>query len=1790
MKKFLSCILAASLVLPYCIPVQAAGVGRDEVFQPDVTYELSVTAEERNAIHDEVDAISGDVGDVIVNNGKYDPLSLVGAMLDGSDYDSISYGSRAEGVTIPTEYPFPISNAVGNRNELDRKTAKLAWVKQLAEDLGFPVVVQRQDDKYVYIEIGDPDAPEMVMALSHLDSPTGAVKPEQLERWRDPITGEIGTNPDAYHTTYVQDGWIYGTGIQDDSGPTLATLYAAKAMMEAGLPMDRRVRIVMGCYEDGSPGVPKVEDTLNYMDIPYYTGTPSFYDNWAYKSLNREETPVAGYTSDSRFPVVVGNSKAITPTIMMDLSEDAGKPFSLVAATAGVTLREGDETLKDIVYGSASQIASRAVFTLNAAGASAEEVSAFISCIEEAAAEQDWFPAVEGETPKMAVDYDAAENTIVLEINTDVAMEYPTPQYGKNAIVWGMYLISESLDGVAAELQLKKAADGLSDLFFRDCEEKESYIGKNMDIPEELLRNPENGVANLTFAFMGGINNEELTTFLTEENMLSVPMQIRSMHTNEADYECAMNAVVDAWHEKGFSWQVNGMEEGQYNAYSNPTLYASHDNPLIALQMASYKASIEDDPEAFSDVMDLMDMAYPVGTTGGTLASNYRNKMTAFGAVIPGNERWWHTANERMKVDSAIQMTKMMADGMLEMARYSGPAGAQYMWADIEGLNANRADLDLLDVTVNTYQDASDEVLSVYLGNDELLAATKFDIEMWNGRGDSSPTAAAFEAGHGEGGVYLSLDDPDFLENTFVLPMRLEFKISKSDEMTEDEWQAVKDGNFENINFNIVKDGKVVPLVVDNGQNANQFFSSRVSQYDPEAVYVSVNLAITDAAYEGVTTVLADSKTDLYDLNDEYLANHEDPFPERGEVEERGFFLFGDGEKNACFSSPDAIYVARTEPKIESPVELVFDYPEDVPADEVKLTVFDGIPQWIQKNSAKTVEGVVEALTNPSNEAFPKLNVIEPDENGKYIVNKAGGYCYFVRGKEPGQYYNIIKLFIVDAEDQANGIKTIPVKTAPSAGTGFETGNNNPVGVNGEVPKEGFDQGVQHLVPIEGTDEMEHLLGTDELVGYKPFTTPAFQEGRALYQATTQDEMMDFIAEYAEKSGYMHVYSAGKTEHYGFDYPVLVFTKKDIPDGATMEDAAQILKDGGLPIVWQQAQIHPYEPAAGESALVMIQELCGEYGENILDKIDIVMIPRVNVEGGFLFWRGDYNGTDMNRDHMVITSGETALLHETYNKFEPHVVVDNHEFFFSEMGNYNANPEQFLLNDFQITGATSLNDDPVVTDLTVNLVVDKMHKDLIDTGFRAYHYGITSNNPIGRAYYGLDNAISVLIESHGADGALFAMPRRVYGQVVATKSVFETTAENGKTIVDAVNSARADVAKKGATYEDEDILVLKQSASGAVTSPTPLHEYVADIYGNIDSLGANAIDLQDTIKRSRTRPTAYLVDASEPWVEELLYILDHHGAEYFKLDDGATVKLQQYYYISKDGAKSCIADLRDPKKVTFKDGAIMIPMDQECGTIIGMLMEPDVGDSSSYNGTLFQYGMITYDETTMNLPLYRYTGDNPRKALLDKKPSGGGSGSSGGSSSGGGTVVEKKLPFTDVKTNDWFYEAVKYAYEKELFSGTSTTKFSPDTAMTRAMLATVLYSMEGSPAVTGTSEFDDVAPGAWYHDAVLWAMQKGIVSGYSAKEFGSNDIVTREQMALILKQYANLKKYDTSASDSLDVFADADEISGWAENAVQWAVAEKLLSGKGNGVLDPASGATRAEVAQILMRFAEEAA
>ena len=184
-------------------------------------------------------------------------------------------------------------------------------------------------------------------------------------------------------------------------------------------------------------------------------------------------------------------------------------------------------------------------------------------------------------------------------------------------------------------------------------------------------------------------------------------------------------------------------------------------------------------------------------------------------------------------------------------------------------------------------------------------------------------------------------------------------------------------------------------------------------------------------------------------------------------------------------------------------------------------------------------------------------------------------------------------------------------------------------------------------------------------------------------------------------------------------------------------------------------------------------------------------------------------------------------------------------------------------------------------------------------------------------------------------------------------------------------------------------------------------------------------------------------------------------------------------------------------------------------------------------------------------------------------------------------AVTPTLPFTDVKSGDWFYEAVQYVYDKGMMTGVSADRFAPASTTTRGMIVTILYRLENEPAVSGGSAFTDVESGAWYADAVAWAAANDIVNGTSATTFAPNSPITREQMAAILYRYAAYKGYDVSQKADLSGYTDAASISGYAKDALAWANAQKLITGVTDTTLNPQGSATRAQVATILMRLCE---
>lgn len=182
------------------------------------------------------------------------------------------------------------------------------------------------------------------------------------------------------------------------------------------------------------------------------------------------------------------------------------------------------------------------------------------------------------------------------------------------------------------------------------------------------------------------------------------------------------------------------------------------------------------------------------------------------------------------------------------------------------------------------------------------------------------------------------------------------------------------------------------------------------------------------------------------------------------------------------------------------------------------------------------------------------------------------------------------------------------------------------------------------------------------------------------------------------------------------------------------------------------------------------------------------------------------------------------------------------------------------------------------------------------------------------------------------------------------------------------------------------------------------------------------------------------------------------------------------------------------------------------------------------------------------------------------------------------------LDYSDLSRDAWYHQCVDYALENGLMTGMGGGIFSPNGTLTRAEAVTVLWKLENRPQVSYQLNFEDVAEGQWFTEMVRWAVSKEIMTGNGDGTFGPNSPITREQLAAILYRYAAYKKYDVSAKGNLSSFTDASKISGWANEAMQWANGAKLMNGNGDGTINPTGNTKRCEFASMIMKFNENIA
>lgn len=364
---------------------------------------------------------------------------------------------------------------------------------------------------------------------------------------------------------------------------------------------------------------------------------------------------------------------------------------------------------------------------------------------------------------------------------------------------------------------------------------------------------------------------------------------------------------------------------------------------------------------------------------------------------------------------------------------------------------------------------------------------------------------------------------------------------------------------------------------------------------------------------------------------------------------------------------------------------------------------------------------------------------------------------------------------------------------------------------------------------------------------------------------------------------------------------------------------------------------------------------------------------------------------------------------------------------------------------------------------------------------------------------------------------------------------------------------------------------------------------------------ANEIKLEDGVYHDYTlylQPTRYTVQAGHK-LALVIFTYDPNKASY-----------SENYAITIDNtASNAVIPVNDRYTVTYADGtngtvsgSVASGSVVSANTKVTLTATPNAGyrfSSWTVNGAPV-FGSATADFTI--------TTNTTISANFVRNSSGGGSSSSGSSNSGNtsngnnntntgngnntntgdntNTGSTWSNPFADVQSNSWYYNAVKFANENGLMSGIGATEFAPNASTNRGMIVSILWRIENSPASSASASFADVAANAYYAQAVDWAANNNIVSGYNSTSFSPNDNITREQLASILYRYAQYKGMDTvTLEENLSSFSDASEISAYAIPALNWAVGQGLMSGVSTTTLNPKGTATRAQVATVLMQF-----
>ncbi len=575
-------------------------------------------------------------------------------------------------------------------------------------------------------------------------------------------------------------------------------------------------------------------------------------------------------------------------------------------------------------------------------------------------------------------------------------------------------------------------------------------------------------------------------------------------------------------------------------------------------------------------------------------------------------------------------------------------------------------------------------------------------------------------------------------------------------------------------------------------------------------------------------------------------------------------------------------------------------------------------------------------------------SAVDTAENtSSYIYRdlKAGLYHY---GVSLEGHTAVCQVLLLNEKALAAGCE-IDVELLKMAGNGYESGFvmlNSPAFI-------------EHCLASEKTTwgaEYAHL-----------FATPQFGRRKDLpgyHQQTTNEEIRSFIRALQPKNEYMHVFSLGKTPKYGFEMPLVLFTREQVR-GKTLAEAAEILRQSGKPTVQYMAQVHSNEPASTEGALAMMLDLTSGHMAQLLDTVNVYIIPRINLDGAVEVIReAPATGEDMNRDYLFANNKEVRMVNAAYNLFLPEVVVDGHE----KRSNF-ITPDEARCTDMELqVGAGALNHPANMTSLAMDMALTAIRWGR-ELGLRTHFYqsfASAMGGSAGDSYYGARNSLAFLVETPGGTTlGRFCMERRVMAQYVLAASVIRYTAEHAKTVLDTVHGSRARLAAMGHTYNEENLIVLEHGRTPTGTLPTTMIDVPT---GNVtnEALITDYDEHTEAI-RTRTRATAYVIPCGLPLEARILEVVQNHAIPYTVLPQNAKAMLCQYTYHGEEAA------LLDEREISFPDGAYVFP-NTVPSTVLSVIMEPDFNAVSKRKMTLYSMELITADENGA-LPLYRYCRD-----------------------------------------------------------------------------------------------------------------------------------------------------------------------------------------------------------------------